>query len=117
MAAAATLNFTRLLNNRVWFTDANAFNAWMEDITVPISGANLDPATPAVLGGVLQAEVDIYAPAVVVPTWVTIATDAGETNVPSQQAFVDLQAKVDAAATKLNELLTALDAAGIVALT
>lgn len=121
-AVPATLNFTPLTDPLIWFPNKDAFNAFMSRITVSLDGVNLPVATVTTYGGVKEATIATYVPAVVTPTYVQFATEdpAGVpvvTQIPSKQAYDDLKSKVDSLGILIVNLMNAQAAANQLVLT
>lgn len=112
MSTPASVNFTPFVSQTILWANRDAANAFFGSLSVTIGSENIPIATVDDYGSVKVGSLTPYAPAVVVPTWVTLNIDTTPVLIPSQQAFIDLQTKVDAMGAKLLELMTATELAG-----
>lgn len=123
MPAAINPTFTPLTDPVIWFATVQAFNQFIGSLSFTVDSVNLPPATTEAIGGVKMAELASYTPAVLAPTYVNMIADEDGDGVPEQYpvptrvAYDALQAKLDALATSYDNLLTALEAAGILDIT
>lgn len=114
MPANATLQFTPLTNELVWFTTVQSFNQFMAACYITITNLNLPAATTTELGAVFKANTVAYEPdAPEATTYLTISNDEGDHQVVSKDSFDELRTRFDALEASYVSLRAKLALAGI----
>lgn len=115
MASNAPLIFTLFTDPRILFANVDAANNFFASCYVTLTGENIPPATSTTYGGVKQMTLSNYAPPASSISYLTINTGDESVQVPSHDAYVALEAKVEAMNVSLSQLMTQLISQGYVA--
>lgn len=117
MSTAARLTFSEIPSNqRILFSNAQAWNNWFNDISISIASDNLPNATTDDIGCVKMATLTTtFTYVSYTPTYIELQDLAGSiTKVPSNADFDAINTQVKQIATTLTALIDALKLSGVI---